>query len=130
VGDLATWEAGGTRWILAPTGARAGGSGAIAAFKVVDQAGRPTLQSAWVSRDLIVPQTPTVVNGVVFAVSGGDAQHAAVLYALDGATGKELWNSGSTMTSFARTGISGGASQLYLGTNDGTIYAFGFPLVK
>ena len=130
VGDLATWEAAGTRWILAPTGARAGGSGAIAAFKVVDQAGRPTLQSAWVSRDLIVPQTPTVVNGVVFAVSGGDAQHAAVLYALDGATGKELWNSGSTMTSFARTGISGGASQLYLGTNDGTIYAFGFPLVK
>jgi hypothetical protein len=140
-GALATWEEGGTRWILAPVsgGIRAAtkfagmnGSvtnGGVAAFKVVDQGGQPTLQPAWVSRDLTVPQTPAIVNGVVFAVSGGDAQHPAVLYALDGATGKDLWNSGTTMTSFARSGISGGAGQLYLGTNDSTVYAFGVPLV-
>ncbi len=141
-GDLATWEAGGTRWILAPVAGAPNSAtrftgmngsvtnGAIAAFKVVDAGGKPSLQAAWVSRDLLMPQTPTIVNGVVFAVSGGDAQHPAVLYALDGATGKDIWNSGSTMTSYTRTGISGGATQLYVGTHDSTVYAFGFPLVK
>jgi outer membrane protein assembly factor BamB len=125
-GELATWEANGTRWILAPV---SGGKSAVAAFKVVDAGGKPSLQAAWVSRDMTVPQTPAIVNGVIFAVSGGDAQHPAVLYALDGATGRDVWNSGATMTSYARTGVSGGSSQLYLGTHDSTVYAFGFPLV-
>jgi hypothetical protein len=141
-GALATWEQNGTRWILAPVSGGlnaatrfpgmngAVSSGAIAAFKVVDQGGKPSLQPAWVSRDLTWPVTPTIVNGVIFAVSGGDAQRAAVIYALDGSTGKDLWNSATTITSYARSAISGGASQLYLGTADSTIYAFGFPLVK
>jgi outer membrane protein assembly factor BamB len=52
-----------------------------------------------------------------------------VLHALDGATGKELWNSGKTMTAAVRIGgLSGSGSQIYLGTSDGTIYAFGFPI--
>ena len=52
-----------------------------------------------------------------------------VLYALDAMTGKELWNSGTTITSFAHGGaISGGMGQIYLGTYDGTMYAFGFPM--
>lgn len=141
-GGLATWEVDGVRWILAPV---TGGlnsatrfsatngavtNGAVAAFKVVDQAGKPSLQPAWVSRDLTFPLTPAIVNGVVLAVSGGDAQHPAVLYALDGATGKDLWNSGTNITSYARSGISGGSSQFYLGTYDSTVYAFGFLLVK
>ena len=105
-------------------------NGAIAAFKVVDQGGKPTLQPAWTSRDMTFPLTPTIVNGVVFAVSGGDTQHPAVLYALDGETGRDLWNSATTITSYARSGISGGSSQLYLGTHDSTVYAFGFVLVK
>ncbi len=141
-GDLATWEAAGARWILAPVAGALNSAtkfagvngavtnGAVAAFKVVDQNGKPSLQPAWVSRDLTFPQTPTIVNGVIFAVSGGDAQHPAVLYALDGATGKDLWNSGTTMTSYTRTGVSGGSSQLYLTTLDSTVYTFGFELVK
>ncbi|MCI0747481.1 MAG: PQQ-binding-like beta-propeller repeat protein, partial [Verrucomicrobia subdivision 3 bacterium] len=53
----------------------------------------------------------------------------AVLYALDGMTGKELWNSGTTITSFTRGGaLSGGVGQIYLTTHDGAIYAFGFPM--
>ncbi len=127
-GDLATWEDDGTRWIVAPVSN--GGSGNIAAFKVVNQGGKPVLQTAWKSRDLVVPQTPSIVNGVVFAVSGGDAQHPAVLYALDSATGQDVWNSGATMTSYARSGVAGGSSQLYLGTHDNMVYTFGFPLVK
>ncbi|PYV12198.1 MAG: hypothetical protein DMG07_17605 [Acidobacteria bacterium] len=53
----------------------------------------------------------------------------AVLYALDATTGKELWSSGDTITSFLHDGgLSGGGSQLYLGTYDGMLYAFGFPI--
>jgi len=127
VGAPASWQdAGGTRWVLVPTPA------AVVAWKVVDQDGGPTLQPGWVSRDMVSPLTPMIVNGVVFAVSSGDRQPRpanAVLYALDGATGKEWWNSGNTIGSFVHGGgLSGGSSQLYLGTHDGTLYAFGFPI--
>ena len=75
---------------------------------------------------------PAEKSGVVFTVSSGEfrAQPSspAVLYALDATTGKELWNSGTAMTSSARGGLSGGGGQVYVGTNDGTLYAFGFPM--
>jgi outer membrane protein assembly factor BamB len=118
-------------------------TGAIAAYKLVDQAGAPTLQPAWTSRDMVSPAPPTIVNGVVFAISSGeyrgaDAQMAAqrvqrskpaVLYALDAATGKELWSSGTTIASFVRgVAPSAGDGQVYVVTFDGTVYAFGIPL--
>jgi hypothetical protein len=53
-----------------------------------------------------------------------------VLYALDGATGKELWNSGKTISSFARGGLSGGAGVVYIPAYDSTLYAFGVPIEK
>lgn len=155
-GALASWQdASGTRWVLAstvgPPAADAGFTtngavthGAVVAWRVVEQDGAPTLQPGWASRDLVSPLPPTIINGVVFATSSGEfrtndrkvtaAQRAqrssrAVLYALDGTTGKELWNSGTTITSFTRGGaLSGGAGQIYLGTYDGTLYAFGFPM--
>lgn len=147
---LATWEDGGTRWILAPAVAAApagaGGpatNGRLVAFKLVDQNGKLTLESGWTSRGLTSPLGPIVVNGVVFVASSGEfrganarltaAQRAqrstpAVLHALDGATGKELWNSGKTMTSFARAGLSAGSGQVYVVTFDNTLYAFGIPM--
>jgi outer membrane protein assembly factor BamB len=69
-----------------------------------------------------------VINGIVFAASTGSS---SVLYAFDGSTGKELFNSGSTITGgLAHSGaISGSAGQLYLSTADSTLYAFGIPLV-
>jgi len=156
-GALASWQdASGSRWILAPAvGSQATemgfqanngavAEGAVVAWKVVEQNGAPTLQPGWASRNLIAPLTPTIINGVVFATSSGEfrtndskvtaAQRAsrsgkAVIYALDGETGKELWNSGATITSFTRgAALSGGMSQIYLTTHDGTIYAFGFPM--
>ncbi len=155
-GALASWQdAGGVRWILAPTvGAQANAlgfkadngaitKGAVVAWKIVEQNGALTLQPGWASRNLVSPLTPTIINGVVFVTSSGEfrtnskmtaAMRAArssraVIYALDGATGKELWNSGATITSFTRSGaLSGGMSQIYLTTYDGTIYAFGFPM--
>jgi outer membrane protein assembly factor BamB len=98
------------------------------------------------ARDLVSPVPPTIINGVVFAVSGGEFRtnvfddsisatvrvkrsSPAVLYALDALTGKELWNSGTTIKSFARgSALSGGGGQFYMVTHDGTIYAFGFPM--
>jgi outer membrane protein assembly factor BamB len=131
---LASWQdANGTRWILAP--ASAGGkpevkNGAIVAFKVVEKNGAPALEQAWTSRDLVAPLPPIVVSGVVFAVSGGGQKSGnAVLYAFDGTTGSELWNSGAKMESYAAGGgLAAGGTRVYVATQDGTQYAFGFPI--
>jgi outer membrane protein assembly factor BamB len=121
---LATWQdTDGTRWLLGPAGS------SIAAWKLVEQNGSLGLESGWKSKDMVAPLTPMVMNGVVFALSGGQRNTRATLYALDGSTGKEYWNSGNTMTSFVPGGgLAGGGSQLYVGTYDGTLYAFGFPI--
>jgi outer membrane protein assembly factor BamB len=120
-GALASWQdPGGTRWIVAPS------KDSIAAWKVDAQGDAAALATGWASAEMASPLAPIVVNGVVFAVSNSPS---AVLHALDGATGKELWNSGKTMTAAVRIGgLSGSGSQIYLGTSDGTIYAFGFPI--
>ena len=149
VTGLSTWlDADGTRWVVATTNgtvraetkfAMSNGAvskGALAAFTLVEQSDAPTLQPQWVSRDLVSPVTPAVVNGVVFALASGEAAGAAaakcstpaVLYALDGSTGKELWTSGNTIASFVQgVGPSTGDSQVYVVTYDGTLYAFGMP---
>jgi hypothetical protein len=152
-GALATWEEEGTRWMLAPAvGATPAGAkltpnglaprGSVVAFKLVEQGGKVTLDAGWQSRDLVSPLGPVVVNGMVMAVSSGEhratsaltaAQRAqkslpAVLYVLDGQTGKELWASGKTITSFARAGLSAGGGQVYLVTYDNHLYAFGIPM--
>jgi outer membrane protein assembly factor BamB len=55
----------------------------------------------------------------------------AVLYALDAATGKELWTSGTTITSPVRgVGPSAGDSQVYVAASDGTLYVFGMPMER
>ncbi|MEO8520072.1 MAG: PQQ-binding-like beta-propeller repeat protein [Acidobacteriota bacterium] len=156
-GALATWEDQGTRWILAPMlaaasappaagrgGAAVAASGRVAAFKLVDRNGALSLEQGWTSRPLVSPLAPMVVNGIAFVASSGEYRSAAgasltaperarrstpaVLYALDATTGKELWNSGATITSFARAGLSAGAGQVYVVTYDNTLYAFGIPM--
>jgi outer membrane protein assembly factor BamB len=122
---LATWQdMAGTRYVLAPTA-----KGSIAAFKVIGPAEKPALEAAWTAGDLGSPSAPIVVNGVVFALKSGSAPTAAVLYAFDGVTGKELWNSGKTITSYVRsTGVWSSNGQVYVATHDGTVYAFGFAM--
>lgn len=119
-GELASWEdAAGTRWLVAPS------KSGIAAWKLAEQGNSLTLQPGWSSREMPSPLSPIVVNGIVFAAANSSSP---VLYGLDGATGRELWNSSKIMTAPVRqSGISGSGSQIYLGTSDGTIYAFGFP---
>ncbi len=115
--------------------ATSGSGGSIAAFTIADQSDSAMVQPAWVSRDLASPATPLVINGVVFALSGGErsqpGSRPAVLYALDAATGKELWNSGSSIASPVRgVGPSGGDGQVYVVTSDGTMYCFGIPVER
>ncbi len=124
-GALASWQdLDETRWVLEPA------ANGIVAWKVVEQNGAPALQAGWTSRDMASPLPPIVINGVAFAVSRGAQRVAhAMVYALDARTGKELWNSGNTIGSFVHSGgLSAGGSQVYLGTYDGTLYAFGFPI--
>jgi outer membrane protein assembly factor BamB len=150
-GALASWrDTTDTRWLLTPTAdpvpagaefAHPGGAvtrGAIVAWKVVDQDSGPVLGAGWVSRDISRPLAPIVVNGVVFAVArgggrpasatGGERVTPAVLYALDGVTGEELWNSGAAMASVASGGLAAGGGRVYVTTEDGAVYAFGFPM--
>jgi outer membrane protein assembly factor BamB len=138
---VASWQdARGERWVLAPAGpevSKAGlatgngpvRNGAVVAWKVVEQDGAAKLQPGWVSRDLTSPVTPIIVGDVIFALSGGEKGSNAVLYALDSATGKEVWSSGDMIKGFVpQGGLSAGGSRVYVSTQDGTQYAFGFPI--
>ncbi len=154
-GGLATWEDDkGTRWIAAsvvggPTSSLEFTSnglapaGSIVAFTLLDAAGRLTLAPRWRSPNLVSPLAPLVVNGMVLAVSSGEYRAGpatlgaalrrqrsvpARLYVLDAVTGKPLWNSGLTITSFARARMAAGSGQVYLVTDDNHLYAFGIPM--
>ncbi len=120
--------------------------GATIAFKIEDVNGKTKMTPAWVSRDMVTAETPAVANGVVFALAAGEftgqghdagtglwtAQERversipAILYALDGQTGKVLWSSGHEIGSFLHEGGMAVANgRVILGTNDGTVYCFG-----
>ena len=115
-GGLASWkDSGGALWVYAPVWgklnpdlnpAKSNGpvsNGAIVAFKVEEQDGKPVLTPSWVSRDMRSPVPPVTTSGAVFALSPGSyasdgrlkgASHAT-LYGLDAQTGEEIYSSGS-----------------------------------
>jgi outer membrane protein assembly factor BamB len=115
---VATWrDAAGTRWLLTST----------ASANIAHAFSGNAVTQRW-SKPLLNPRTPIVINGVVFALASGNANANAVLYALEPATGKDLWSSGTTITSTASAGLSAGTGQVYVVTSDNTVYAFGIPL--
>jgi outer membrane protein assembly factor BamB len=122
--------------------------GGEAAFKVADDGGQVSLQPVWISRDMHRGEPPIIANGMIFAYgSGENTQQAwpdiglnfdstiraaqsghAVIYVLDAMTGKELWSSGDTISSFSHfSGITVANGRVYLGTYDGDFYCFGLP---
>jgi len=120
--SLATWEdADKVRWLLAARGS------AIQAYKVSDVG---ALEAAWTSKEMVSPAAPIIDNGVVFALSSGSRTAPAVLYALNIASGKELWSSGKSITGYSTAALSAGASKIYVGTHDGMLYAFGYTLPR
>jgi len=159
-GSLTSYlDAKGQRWVLTPFWGPKHSKykapienglvkkGAIAAFRVVDgKNGKPTLQPAWISRDMDQAEPPVFANGVVFAYGSGENTAQAypdvgldfraerripkstrvVLYALDAATGKELWNSGTQIDRFNHwSGIAVANGRIYVNTFDGELYCFG-----
>ena len=107
----------GGRWIVVPT------STSLANFKVTGDGNALSVERGWTAN--VASASPIVVNGVVFALAGG--RGAAVLHAFDGTSGKQLWTSGKAMTAAASSGSFWSAlSQIYVGTTDGTLHAFGF----
>jgi outer membrane protein assembly factor BamB len=123
---LATWQTTAeTRWIVA-TGAKS-----ITAWKIADKNGTLTLQQGWAVHDIASPPAaPLIINGVLFLLQRGDRGHHAVLSAFDASTGKQLWTSGTTVSSYVGKdgGLAAGGSAVYFGTHDGTLWSFGFPI--
>lgn len=132
---LAAWkDENDVTWVLAAT------ENSVDAWKVAARDGSPTMERGW-SKEISAPLPPIIVNGVVFAAASGEYRDSddaaervrrsthATLYALNGETGAELWNSGDTIKSFSTgAGLSAGNLHVYVSTYDGTMYAFGFPM--
>ena len=98
------------------------------------------------SRDMNQAEPPVIANGVVYAYGNGEntrqayadrglydfsperiknSSHA-VLYALDGQTGKELYSSGDQIQSFNHfSGLSVANGRVYIATFDSVLYCFG-----
>jgi len=151
-GGLSSWQdTDGTRWILAPVwGAvnpelkipennNPAPNGSIVAFKLQDSGGKLVLTPAWVSRDIHSPEQPVITSGVVFALSAGDygrderpkSSAPAVLYALDGATGKELYSTGNQVSAPANlTGVTVVNGRVFFTTTDNTLFGFGIYLER
>jgi hypothetical protein len=142
----AAWGPAGTKVPAFPQTNGAAPNGSIMAFRVQESNGQPVLTPAWISTDMSVPEPPVVANGVVFAISSGEftrqvkengtlytaeeriqnTKGSAVLHAFDAATGKELFSSGSSMTSFTHFGgLAVTEGRVFTTTHDSTLYAFG-----
>jgi hypothetical protein len=124
---LASWEdEDHNRYIVESA---VSGKGAIVTFKLSGDALKPEPKQAWTAGDLGIPSAPIIVNGVVFVLRSGTAASPAALYAFNGTSGTELWNSGKAITSYVQsTPIWSSNAQVYVATHDGTLYAFGFAM--
>jgi outer membrane protein assembly factor BamB len=100
--------------------------GGIIAFRVDDADQKPILTPVWISRDMVNPAPPTVANGVVVALAGGNPSIHATLYVFDATTGKELFSSKDTIsTSTHLSGVAVGDSHAFFTDRNGTLYSFG-----
>jgi outer membrane protein assembly factor BamB len=137
----------------APIEASRPAHGGVATFKLEEVAGNWKLVPAWLSRDILFAEEAVVANGVLFTYSNGedtrqgiperswdetdpafrggsagriaDSTHI-VAYALDAATGKELWSSGDEVKSFSHfSGMTAVNGKAYIPSFDGTLYCFG-----
>jgi outer membrane protein assembly factor BamB len=133
-GGFASWEDTATRttWVYASLRGSTP-HGKIVAFTVQEQDGHPGLVPAlvprWSSREMLAPAPVIIANGLVFALAGGDSKKNshAVLYALDAATGKELYSSQNIVRSFSHNGgLAIANRRIYFTTHDNAVYCFGF----
>ncbi len=158
-GAISVWhDSQGTTWLYVPSWGKptqaaefpqsygAIKSGSVMAFQVVSaKDGSPTLQPAWISQDIAVPDPVAIAGGVAFVVGTGESPQQvqngdinkilhnredlntghAVLLALDARTGRQLWSSVNTMTGWTHfSGLAVGDGKVFATTHDGAVYAF------
>lgn len=120
--------------------------GSVMAFRVVEDlhTHSPTLEPAWISGGFASPEPVVIAGDVVLALSNGENAvqkgaekgrllntRPAVLKALDAKTGKELYNSGTSIGSWVHfSGLAVAAGQIFLVDHDSNVYSFGFPPKK
>lgn len=156
-GGLSTARDGnGQTWIYVPMGgppAKDGVSfpvtsgdvskGSIMAFKVTADARtkNPMLEPAWIAGGFAAPDPVVIAGDVVLALSNGENAvqkggeksrlqntRAAVLKALDANTGRELYNSGTSIKSWVHFGgLAVADGKIYLVDHDSNVYCFGLP---
>ena len=129
-GSLSSWQdADDNRWVVATVWGPSGRDGSLAAFRLAEKDGKPALAQVWASGKLVRPSPPVIASGVVFALANGDGQTHAVLHALDGSNGKELWSTGSGVSAPGDlTGLTVANGRVYFATADGTMWVYGIPL--
>ncbi len=149
-------DAEGQTWLYVPVGGPPAASGykfpilngdnphgSVMAFKVVpdSKTQNPVLEPAWISGDFDLPDPVVIANGVIFGLSTGENAvqkgdennrllntHPAVLKALDAWTGKELYNSGNSMTSWVHfSGLAVSDGRVFAVDHDSNVYCFGLP---
>jgi outer membrane protein assembly factor BamB len=138
---FASWQdKDGTAWVFASVSAEVFSNdhslkrngptphGAIVAFKV-DDTGQLALSPVWISRDMVNPAPPRIANGVVIALSAGDASTHATLYVLNASTGAELYSSKNEVpTSAELSGVSVGDGHAFFTDRNNVLYSFGIGL--
>lgn len=121
-GGFSTWEEQGVRWIAVPV--MNGAKGSLVAFTLVEANGGMMLKKEWTSLEMESPEPPVITSGVVFALAAG-GKHAT-LYALDGATGAQLYSTENQVSEPAnRNGMTVANGRIFFTTTDGTLYGFG-----
>jgi outer membrane protein assembly factor BamB len=111
------------------------------AFQVVadPRTQNPTLEPAWISGGFASPEPVVIVDDIVLTLfkrenpiqKGGEKgrlqnTRPAVLKALDEKTGKELYNSGDSIGSWAHfSGLAVADSKIFLVDHDSNVYCFG-----
>ncbi|HEY3938075.1 MAG TPA: PQQ-binding-like beta-propeller repeat protein [Bryobacteraceae bacterium] len=149
-------DAEGQTWLYVPMGgppAKDGANfpltngdtsmGSVMAFRVVadPHTQNPTLEPEWISGGFASPEPVVIAGDVVLALSNGENPvqkggernrlqntRPAVLRALDARTGKELYNSGASISSWVHfSGLAVAGGRVYLVDHDSNVYCFGLP---
>ena len=104
-------------------------TGAILAVKVAHQDGRFSVQPGWISENIAAPLTPIVVNGVVFAASGPRTRrpHSTRCTARPG---RRCGRAADDDAPLSGRSFWTGSGHVFVGTRDGTVYAFGFAMER
>lgn len=100
--------------------------GGLVAFRLGDADGKLSLKPVWVSGDMVNPAPPRVADGTVIALASGNASTHAKLYALNGATGAELYSSKDEIPTYTElSGVSIGDGHAFFTDRDNVLYSFG-----